>query len=195
MGRKKTHGYSTDPIYPVWLNMMKRCSDPNKDHYERYGGRGITVCQEWKDVATFAEWAYANGYAKELQIDRINNDGMYCPENCRFVDRKQNLRNMSKNVFLDINGERKCLSEWAEYYGVNYKRAHHWYSRHGADYTIQCFINGVPDNRKQVYCEETDTVYDGIREAARELGCDYTHVSHCCHGDSKSHRGYHFHFV
>jgi len=196
MGRFKKHGYSLDPIYPIWTNMIARCNKPQKEHYERYGGRGIKVCDEWHDVSIFAEWAYSHGYEPGLQIDRINNDGNYCPSNCRFVTHKQNSRNTSINKYLTINGETRCLSEWAEIYGFHYKRLASWYERHGAQSTIEYLINGgAPDNRKRVYCEETDTVYAGVREAARELNCDYTHVSHCCCGDAKSHHGYHFRFI
>lgn len=196
MGHPIVHGYSYDPIYPVWCNMLARCRKPNKDHYDRYGGRGIKVCDEWTDISSFARWAYENGYAPGLQIDRINNDGNYEPGNCRFVDRKTNMHNTEKNVYLTINGETRCLSEWADMYGISYKRAAHWYERHGAEYTINCFISGeVPNTKKRVYCKETDTVYSSVREAARELNCDYTHVSHCCHGEALTHHGYHFSFV
>lgn len=196
MGRGIQHGYSYDPVYPVWYNMMCRCTRPQKEHYDRYGGRGIEVCDEWHDVGNFVKWAYENGYEKGLEIDRIDNDGNYTPENCRFVDRKKNMRNTSINKCLTINDETKCLSEWAEFYGIHYKRLASWYERHGESSTIEYLTgNGAPDNRKKVYCKETDTIYPGIRAAARELGCDYTHVSHVCNGDAQSHHGYHFNFI
>lgn len=190
------HGYSRDPIYPIWTNMIARCNNSKKDHYDRYGGRGIKVCDEWYDISVFADWAYSNGYEKGLQIDRIDNDGNYCPSNCRFVTHTQNLRNTSINKYLTICGETKCLSEWAEDYGIHYKRLASWYERHGEESTIKYLTgDGAPDNRKKVYCEETDTIYPGVRATAKILGCDYKHVSDVCRGVNKTHRGYHFRFV
>jgi len=88
-----THGLSKNPLYSVWKNMTRRCVDKNSDWYHRYGGRGITICEEWKDLSVFVSWAESNGYKTGLEIDRIDNDGNYCPENCRFVTRSQNSHN------------------------------------------------------------------------------------------------------
>ncbi len=81
-------------IYGIWEGMKQRCTNPNVDRYPRYGGRGIEVCQEWmNDFEAFYKWAMANGYADDLTIDRIDNDGNYTPDNCRWVTIAENLRN------------------------------------------------------------------------------------------------------
>uniref|UniRef100_A0A6M3LHT2 Uncharacterized protein n=1 Tax=viral metagenome TaxID=1070528 RepID=A0A6M3LHT2_9ZZZZ len=78
------------PIINVWMGMKRRCYNPSRKDYKRYGGRGIIVCQEWLDYKTFEKWALANGYRKGLTIDRIDNDGDYEPSNCRFITRAEN---------------------------------------------------------------------------------------------------------
>lgn len=98
-----THGLTRNgqmhPLYAVANAMIERCHNPNSDGYERYGGRGITVCAEWRrDRAAFVSWALANGYRPGLQVDRENNDGPYSPANCRFVTRKVNCRNRRSTV-------------------------------------------------------------------------------------------------
>lgn len=95
------HGYAGTKIYSIWVSMKKRCCNPKDPVYENYGGRGISLCNEWKDTAKiFIEWALANGYEEKLCLDRINNDGNYFPNNCRFVDRglsNRNTRLLRKN--------------------------------------------------------------------------------------------------
>lgn len=97
-----THGGSVhgkeERLYHVWKAMRKRCSNPNDSHYNRYGGRGISVCSEWSDYGVFRDWAYANGYdpsAKkgDCTIDRVDNNGNYEPSNCRWVDMSVQAQN------------------------------------------------------------------------------------------------------
>ena len=87
------HKLSGTRIYRVWASMKDRCSNKNTSAFKNYGGRGITLCEEWKSFTLFNNWALSHGYKENLQIDRINNDGNYCPENCRFVTHAQNCRN------------------------------------------------------------------------------------------------------
>lgn len=87
----KSHGMSDSKIYNVWKAMRKRCFNPKNKSFKYYGGRGITVCEEWNDsFQAFYDWALKNGYQEGLQIDRINNDGNYEPSNCRWVSAKEN---------------------------------------------------------------------------------------------------------
>lgn len=103
----------------VWRNMIQRCHNPNHHQYCSYGGRGITVCDEWRnDYSCFREWALKNGYAQGLTIDRIDNNGGYSPQNCRWATYKEQNRNKRSNRNITLNGETKCLSEWAEFFGI-----------------------------------------------------------------------------
>lgn len=101
LGRNKKHGMTKTPLHQVWTAMRQRCINPNDQSYHNYGGRGITVCEEWaKSFVAFYEWSMANGYAKGLQIDRTNNDGNYEPSNGRWVTPVVNARNR-RGVKLD----------------------------------------------------------------------------------------------
>lgn len=108
------HGMSDTRLHRVWRGMKQRCNNPNRPEYANYGGRGISVCPEWDDFAEFARWAEENGYDDELDIDRIDNDGDYSPENCRFVTRSENLRNNRRSTEAEAFGETKSIAEWAD---------------------------------------------------------------------------------
>jgi hypothetical protein len=118
--RATKHGLSRTKLYKVWSSMKSRCEKPGFNHYSSYGGRGIRVCREWStSFLSFAEFAKSNGYLDGLTIDRIDNNGNYCPSNCRFVSRRAQSANMRSNVFIQHNGERKHISEWARALGVH----------------------------------------------------------------------------
>ncbi len=110
-----THGLSNHPLYAVYQDMKTRCYSPAHIGYENYGGRGICICEEWlDDIFSFRAWAMSNGYEKGLQIDRIDNDGNYCPENCRFVTKDENNVNTRRNVYIECWGERKTITDWSK---------------------------------------------------------------------------------
>ena len=101
-------------LYRVWCSMRERCRSPKNNRWDRYGGRGITVCDEWSgDFLPFQTWAHANGYRIGLQIDRIDNDGPYSPENCRWVSRSTNCSNRVSSRFITAFGETKTLAQWS----------------------------------------------------------------------------------
>lgn len=124
--RKKqvTHNMTDSRIYHVYQSMKSRCYNPNNEDYESYGGRGIKICDEWKNNATsFIEWAYKSGYQEnadymECTLDRINVDGDYCPENCRWVDKIIQSRNKRNTVYMNYKGEKKSVNEVAEIVGM-----------------------------------------------------------------------------
>lgn len=91
--------------------MRNRCENPKREKYKDYGGRGIKVCDEWHNVSNFVSWALNNGYEKGLQLDRKDNNGNYCPENCHFVTPKENSRNRRNTKFLVIENNKKCVAE------------------------------------------------------------------------------------
>ena len=116
----RLHGLSDTRLYRAWYNMRIRCTYPAAKCYARYGGRGISVCDEWmNDSAAFILWALANGYDDTKEIDRKDPDGDYCPENCRWVSRKAQANNKRNTRWLTWNGETKSVHEWAEELGVS----------------------------------------------------------------------------
>lgn len=113
-----SHGMSNSKLYKVWVAMKRRCENKADSGYHNYGGRGIAVCEEWKnDFVSFCKWAMDNGYKEGLTIDRINNDGNYSPENCRWATRKEQASNLRKTIFLEYCGERYSLSQWGDITG------------------------------------------------------------------------------
>ncbi len=99
--------------------MKQRCLNPNSEAYKHYGGRGITICEEWKNnFYAFVGWAFNNGYSEELTLDRIDNNGNYCPDNCRWATRLEQAQNQRTNVVLTLNGETHTISEWSRITGI-----------------------------------------------------------------------------
>jgi len=118
------HGLTHHRIYKIYLGMKQRCYNKKNTKYPLYGGRGITICDEWlNDVTKFYEWSMANGYKDNLSIDRINNDMGYSPENCRWESKLTQSRNRRSSRMVEINGEKKTFSEWCLLYGINRKTA------------------------------------------------------------------------
>ena len=108
----KTLCKSQTRLYHIWANMRERCSNKNGKEFHCYGGRGITVCQEWeKSFESFKEWALANGYAENLTIDRINNDSNYSPENCRWITLSENSKHVFENPMRKQSNSQKFI-EW-----------------------------------------------------------------------------------
>ena len=116
------HGLEHTRLYGIWSDMRLRCYDEKNIAYHRYGGRGITICDEWKnDVKAFYDWATANGYKDSLTIDRIDNDGNYCPENCRWATVKEQASNRRSNILVTHNGKTQTMKKWANEVGTPYK--------------------------------------------------------------------------
>lgn len=105
---------SKEPWYSNWNHMIQRCTNKNNDRYYDYGGRGISVCDEWLDSKEFGKWAVSHGYKKGLQIDRIDNDGNYEPSNCRWVTPLENMQNRRNNRYIKINDTIRTMSEWCK---------------------------------------------------------------------------------
>ena len=118
---KRTHGETNTKLFHVWTGIKTRCNNKNAIGYHLYGGRGIEVCEEWSSsFEAFRDWAFANGYREELQIDRIDNNGNYEPDNCRWVTSKENNRNRRSNTLVTYKGETHCIADWADIIGMRY---------------------------------------------------------------------------
>lgn len=109
------HGLSKTRIYGIWGDMNKRCSNRNRTDWMNYGGRGITVCDEWRhDFQAFYFWAKNNGYTEDLSIDRKDNNKGYSPENCQWATKKQQNNNTRASRKITAFGETKNLQQWAD---------------------------------------------------------------------------------
>lgn len=113
------HGGKGTRIYNIWKDMRKRCNNPNSANYKNYGGRGITVCNEWDDFLNFKDWSYNNGYSDLLSLDRIDNSSGYNPNNCRWADRFTQNNNTRKNKLYHVNGEMLTVSQLSRKYNIN----------------------------------------------------------------------------
>lgn len=122
--RSKTHGMTSTILYSKYCSMKERCHNPHYKYYNRYGGRGVKICDEWeKSFESFAKWAYENGYDEtktgyDQSLDRINLDGDYCPENCRWTNQKEQVRNRSISVKMMYNGKETTPCEFAKEHGI-----------------------------------------------------------------------------
>lgn len=133
IARNTKHGKRYTRLYRIWLMMKNRCSNSKDKFYKCYGGKGITVCDEWsKNFESFYNWAMSNGYASNLTLDRINTDLGYCPENCRWATAKQQANNKTTNHYLTYQGKTQSMAMWADEIGISYStlrarvNAYHW---------------------------------------------------------------------
>ena len=121
--RRDCHHLKNTRIYRIWCGMKRRCYNKHNEHFDRYGGRGIIVCDEWKtDFMNFYDWAMSNGYDDKLSIDRINNEGNYEPSNCRWANQKQQIVNSTAAIKCSLGGNIVSLSDIADILGVSFKR-------------------------------------------------------------------------
>lgn len=119
--RNLSHGKSRTKLYRKWAGMKTRCYNENENNYKDYGGRGILICDEWKNnYLNFYNWAMDNGYNENLTIERKNVDGNYCPDNCKWATPKEQMNNMRKSVYYEHNGKIQTMSQWADEYNIEY---------------------------------------------------------------------------
>ncbi|MDP4459875.1 hypothetical protein QUD39_01190 [Staphylococcus hyicus] len=119
--RNTTHNKSQTRLYRIWCNMKARCNNSNNPAFDRYGGRGIKICDEWnKSFDEFYKWAKISGYTNELTIERVDNDGNYEPDNCKWANYSIQGRNKRNNALSEYKGKLRTRAEIAELTGLSY---------------------------------------------------------------------------
>lgn len=117
----KTGKGQMSPLYSAWHHIKTRCYDDAHERYKNYGGRGISMCDEWKNnPRAFILWALENGYRDGLTIERIDTNGNYCPENCRWATQKEQQNNRTNNRTITYKGKTQTIAQWAEETGIKY---------------------------------------------------------------------------
>lgn len=114
----KSHGLSQHPLHRTWSHIKDRCNNPNDKKYDSYGGRGIKMCDEWNDFQRFYDWSMENGWEQGLTIDRINVNGNYEPDNCRWVTMKVQQNNRRDNKYITFNGKTQTMQQWCDELGI-----------------------------------------------------------------------------
>jgi len=114
------HGETGTRLHNIWMHMRARCQKKGHVNYKNYGKRGITVCKEWDEYIAFRDWALSNGYDKKLTIDRRDNEGNYCPQNCRWVNKQVQNNNRRDNKLYEIAGQKKTLRQWCNKHLADY---------------------------------------------------------------------------
>lgn len=117
---KRKHGMTNSKLYTIWLNMKSRCRYPGNTMYHNYGGRGIKYCDEWNDFEEFKTWAENAGYKEGLSLERIDVDGNYEPENCKWIPISQQSLNQRRSHRVTAFGKTQTIKEWADESGIKY---------------------------------------------------------------------------
>lgn len=163
------HGQYGSRLYETWQTMKKRCSNPNNRQYHLYGGRGIIVCDEWRnDFQAFYDWAMSHGYADDLTIDRIDVNGNYEPSNCRWATMKEQQNNRRNNHLITYNGETKTLKQWSEKIGIDWGVL---YSRLKKGWSIEKSLT-TKQMRQRIMIPYNGEM-KSITEVAKESGIKY----------------------
>jgi hypothetical protein len=146
------HGCSQTAIYKIWRSIKQRCGNTNDKGYKNYGGRGICICQEWdNDFVKFKDWAFLNGYCAKVEIDRINNDGNYTPENCRFVSHSVNNQNKriltsrNKSGYRGVSFDNR-RKKWVSQIAIN-KKTHYLGGFNSKELAAVTYNNYVMENK------------------------------------------------
>ena len=139
------HGGFGTRLYEIWRQMHRRCYGVGTKAYPDYGGRGITVCDEWREFEPFRAWALKHGYADDLTIDRIDVNGDYCPDNCRWATAKEQANNKRNNHLIEYNGETHTISEWADKFRVDQVKL--WHRLNKYEWQLKPAVESLATNR------------------------------------------------
>ena len=192
MTAKNTYGLEPDVyarLYASWQNMNNRCLKPKARGYKNYGGRGIAVCDEWKnDFHTFAQWALTNGWEDGMTIERINVNGNYEPSNCKYIPWKEQVYNKTDTLWITYRGETKSLTKWCKELGVSQYTASTRYHRDGIRNPELLFAPPKSLCKKIVQYNRNGEIigeYSSIAEASKITGINRRSISNNLHGWSK----------
>jgi hypothetical protein len=172
---KKTHGKSKSAEYRTWRNMWSRCTNPMVDRYELYGGRGITVCKRWGSFENFHS-DMGDKPSPRHSIGRIDNNGNYEPENCRWETQQEQANNTRKNVFIEFKGQKNTYAQWAKITGIPYATI---VQRHRAGMKGEKLFDASDDGHwKKTICVngETRLTTEWMREAKIPISSFYYHA-------------------
>ncbi len=164
---------SDSKLYKVWYAMKSRCYNVNYKTYRHYGGRGITICDEWLDsFQVFETWALNNGYEEGLSIERIDVNGNYCPENCTWATQMEQCNNMRRNIYVTYLGKTQTLAQWARELSRCYESVRDSYLR-----------GTFPPTEENAYRRRNKTIeYQGkcltMKQWAEELSVPYCSIKH-----------------
>lgn len=203
MSKINAYGLSSNDyakLYDTWKNMISRCHNPKDDRFYTYGARGISVCDEWRnDFHAFARFALENGWDIGLSIERNDVDKDYCPQNCTFITMREQMRNKTNNVYITIKDETKCLIEWCEIFGVEFKRTWARYKVLGIADVNRLFYKGdLRDLRPHILQLTLDgkviAEYEKITHASRKNGIATNKIRKACEGNTNVVGGYRWEF-
>jgi len=179
------HGLSKHPLYRIWAGILARCYTPSASNYSIYGGKGVRVCDLWKnDFTSFYKWALSNGWKKGMQIDKDilakkKNvaANMYSPDLCSIVTSKENCNNKKSNRVIEYNGVSLNIKQWASKIGINrvtiYMRLKNgWTIEDALTKKIDC--NSI---KKRIKCITTNEEFDSISNAAKHKKIPANYIS------------------
>lgn len=182
--------------------MKQRTLNPRCRAYKNYGARGISVCDEWLEFEPFCEWALSNGWEKGLELDRIDNDGDYCPENCRWVTTKENSNNKRETIYVTVDETTKPESIWNDELHLPYGTVKRWVRTRGTEYASQRIAEtlqygytrydyGRNHESIRIMCVETNQVFKSMFEAAKLMKINRGNISKAVNNNSTA-NGFHF---
>ena len=180
-------------LYNIWKGMRQRCRNPFHPAYDRYGGRGITITPEWDTFEAFHKWATEHGYRDDLSIDRIDVNGNYEPNNCRWATDYEQANNTRSNRKLMYNGQELNFGEVCRSIGVPDTTMHNRIDKLGwsLEEALRKEKRRKP-NCTAVTCIETGQRFGSLKEASEWAGVSYVGIIRCYEGKQKSAGGYHW---
>ena len=186
-------------IYWCWKALKQRTLNPKCRAYKNYGARGIGVCEDWLRFEPFCEWALKSGWKKGLDLDRINNDGDYCPENCRWVTRQENTNNRRMTIWVTVGEDKKPLSIWSEELGIPHVTILQWLKRHGEQFVekklLDAMTNGYKrkrpelNHKKAIIHLESGMTFPSMRKASEHFNISHSTISASIRDGRKTRKG------